>query len=172
MPFYPGPGLGGHCIPIDPIYLSWKCKQVGFDCKFISLAEKINSDIPKKISDEVVKLSKNKKNFKVLIVGAAYKKNIDDYRESPSLFVLNKILKKKIKVDYHDKFVKFITPNRHFPNLVGLKSVTLNYKKLSKYSLVLLLTDHDYIDYKLLKKYSKMLIDTRGKLSGTNVLKM
>jgi UDP-N-acetyl-D-glucosamine dehydrogenase len=172
MPFYPGPGLGGHCIPIDPIYLSWRCKQVGFDCKFISLAEKINSDIPKKISDEVVKLSKNKKNFKVLIVGAAYKKNIDDYRESPSLFVLNRILKKKIKVEYHDKFVKFITPNRHFPNLVGLKSVTLNYKKLSKYSAVLLLTDHDYINYKLLKKYSKLIIDTRGKLSGTNILKM
>ena len=172
MPFYPGPGLGGHCIPIDPIYLSWKCKQVGFDCKFISLAEKINSDVPNKIIKEIVKQKKNKKKFDILLIGLAYKRNIDDYRESPSLYILNKLLKKKLKVKYHDNYVKIITKNRHYPKLANIKSVNLNYNNIEKYDLVVILTDHDYINYNLIKKSSKLVIDARGRLDGKNIIKM
>ena len=172
MPFYPGPGLGGHCIPIDPIYLSWKCKQVGYDCKFISLAEKINSDVPNKIINEIVKQKKNKKKFDILLIGLAYKKNIDDYRESPSLYILNKLLKKKIKVKYHDNYVNIITKNRHYPKLANIKSVNLNYNNIEKYDLVVILTDHDYINYNLIKKNSRLVIDSRGRLNGKNIIKM
>ena len=172
MPFYPGPGLGGHCIPIDPIYLSWKCKKVGYDCKFISLAEKINSSVPDKIINEILNFEKSKKKFKILLIGLAYKKNIDDYRESPSLYILNKLIRKKVKVDFHDNFIKNITENRHYPKLTNMKSRELDYKNLKKYNLVVLLTDHDYINYNLLKKYSKKIIDTRGRLNGKNVIKM
>ncbi len=172
MPFYPGPGLGGHCIPIDPIYMSWKCKQVGYDCKFISLAEKINSSVPNKIINEILSHKKNNKNFRILLIGLAYKKNIDDYRESPSLYILNKLLKKKIKVEFHDNFVKNITKNRHYPNLINTKSKELNYKNLKNYNLIVILTDHDYINYSLIKKNAKKIIDTRGRLNGQNVIKM
>ena len=172
MPFYPGPGLGGHCIPIDPIYLSWKCKQVGYDCKFISLAEKINSDVPNKIINEIVKQKKNKKKFDILLIGLAYKRNIDDYRESPSLYILNKLLKKKLNVKYHDNYVKIITKNRHYPKLANIKSVNLKYNNIEKYNLVVILTDHDYINYNLIKKNSKLVIDSRGRLNGKNIIKM
>ncbi len=172
MPFYPGPGLGGHCIPIDPIYLSWKCKKVGYDCKFISLAEKINSSVPDKIINEILNHKKNIKKFKILLIGLAYKKNIDDYRESPSLYILEKLIKKKVNIDFHDNFIKVITKNRHYPKLANMKSRELEYKNLNKYNLVVLLTDHDYINYNLLKKYSKKIIDTRGRLNGDNVIKM
>ena len=151
MPFYPGPGIGGHCIPIDPIYLSWKCNQKGYNCEFISLAEKINSNVPNKILKEILRIKNNKKKFKILLIGLAYKKNIDDYRESPSLYILDKLLK-KIRVNYHDQYVKVITKNRHYPNLVNMESVNLNYKELNKYNLIVLLTDHDYLNYSLIKK--------------------
>ena len=172
MPFYPGPGLGGHCIPIDPIYLSWKCNQKGYNCEFISLAEKINSNVPNKILKEILRIKNNKKKFKILLIGLAYKKNIDDYRESPSLYILDKLLKKKIRVNYHDQYVKVITKNRHYPNLVNMESVNLNYKELNKYNLIVLLTDHDYLNYSLIKKNSKLVIDTRGRLSGQNIFRM
>lgn len=172
MPFYPGPGLGGHCIPIDPIYLSWKCNQKGYNCEFISLAEKINSNVPNKILKEIFRIKNNSKKFKILLIGLAYKKNIDDYRESPSLYILDKLLKKKIRVNYHDQYVKVITKNRHYPNLVNMESVNLNYKELKKYNLIVLLTDHDYLNYSLIKKNSKLVIDTRGRLSGQNIFRM
>ena len=156
MPFYPGPGLGGHCIPIDPIYLSWKCNQKGYNCEFISLAEKINSNVPNKILKEILRIKNNKKKFKILLIGLAYKKNIDDYRESPSLYILDKLLKKKIRVNYHDQYVKVITKNRHYPNLVNMESVNLNYKELNKYNLIVLLTYHDYLNYSLIKKNSNL----------------
>ena len=168
MPFYPGPGLGGHCIPIDPIYLSWKCKQHGFNCNFIKLAEKINSNVPKKIINFVNKFYKKKKitrKIKILIIGLAYKKNIDDYRESPSLYILSKLLK-KFDVKYHDNFIKVITKNRHYPNLTGLRSVNLDKKNLKNFDLAILLTDHDYINYKLIKRNVNFIIDTRNAFSN------
>lgn len=163
MPFYPGPGLGGHCIPIDPIYFSWKLDKHNFDCKFIKLAEKINSEIPLKIINKVISLSKIKKIKKILILGMAYKKNIDDYRESPSLFIMDRLISKKFNVDFHDKFVKKIGPNRHFLNLKNKKSVRISKLIIKKYDLILILTDHDYINYKMIKREAKILIDTRNR---------
>lgn len=167
MPFFPGPGLGGHCIPIDPIYLSWKCEQHGFDCNFIKLAEKINSNVPKKIINFVNKICKkiSTKKIKILIIGLAYKKNIDDYRESPSLYILSKLLK-KFDAKYHDNFIKIITKNRHYPNLTGLRSINLNKKNLKNFDLAILLTDHDYINYELIKENVKFIIDTRNAFSS------
>ena len=122
MPFYPGPGLGGHCIPIDPIYFSWKLNKHNFDCRFIKLAEKINSNVPNQIVDKIINFKKKNRIKKILIVGMAYKKNIDDYRESPSLFIMNKLLVKKFKGDYHDKYIQKIGSNRHYPKLKNKKN--------------------------------------------------
>ena len=162
MPFYPGPGLGGHCIPIDPIYFSWKLDKHKFNCKFIKLAEKINSNVPKKILNYIIKLKKKTNINKILILGMAYKKNIDDYRESPSLFIMNDLLIKKFKVDFHDKYIKKIGRNRHYPKLQNKKNINLSVQKIKKYDLTLILTDHDYINYDMIKKNSKLIIDTRN----------
>jgi len=175
MPFYPGPGLGGHCIPIDPIYFSWKLKKHNFDCKFIKLAEKINSNVPVKIVKKINRLSKKNKIKKILIIGLAYKKNIDDYRESPSLFIMDKLLLDNYLVDFHDSYIKQIGPNRHYLNLKNKKSVSISKSNIKKYDLVLILTDHDYIDYNKVQKNAKLIIDTRNAIKvkkNYNVIKM
>ena len=160
MPFYPGPGLGGHCIPIDPIYFSWKSKKLGFKCNFIELSEKINSGVPKKIVNFIKK--KFTQGSKILIIGLAYKKNIDDYRESPSLKIFDNLLKFNYKVDYHDRYIKKIPKNRHYKSLVGFKSIKLTKEKIKNFDLVLLLTDHDYLNKKVIMENSKSIIDTRN----------
>jgi len=165
MPFYPGPGLGGHCIPIDPIYFSWKLDKHKFNCKFIKLAEKINSNVPKKIIDNIITLRKRIKINKVLILGMAYKKNIDDYRESPSLFIMNDLLIKNFKVDFHNKYIKKIGKNRHYPRLQNKKNTNLSIQRIKKYDLILILTDHDYVNYDMIKNNSKLIIDTRNVFS-------
>ena len=162
MPFYPGPGLGGHCIPIDPIYFSWKLDKHNFDCKFIKLAEKINSNVPLKIIQKINFLKKKIKIKKILIIGMAYKKNIDDYRESPSLYIMNKLLADNFLVDYHDKYISQIGNNRHYPNLRNKKNINYSTNQLKNYDLVLILTDHDYVDYKAIKKNANFIIDTRN----------
>lgn len=166
MPFYPGPGLGGHCIPIDPIYFSWQLNRFNFDCKFIKLAEKINSNVPLKIVNKIISLSNKRQLKKILIIGLAYKKNIDDYRESPSLFIMNKLLQNNYIVDYHDKFIKKIGKNRGYPNLGNKKSIGISVNILKKYDLILVLTDHDYLNYDMIKKHSKLIIDTRNSFSN------
>jgi UDP-N-acetyl-D-glucosamine dehydrogenase len=167
MPFYPGPGLGGHCIPIDPIYFSWQLNRYNFDCKFIKLAEKINSNVPLKIVNKIKSLRNKCQLKKILIVGLAYKKNIDDYRESPSLFIMNKLLQNKFSVDYHDKFIKEIGQNRSYPNLKNKKNINISPNILKKYDLILLLTDHDYLNYNMIQKNSKLIIDTRNSFSNS-----
>lgn len=168
MPFYPGPGLGGHCIPIDPIYFSWKSKKLGFNCNFIELSEKINSGVPKKITNYV------KKNFneksKILIIGLAYKKNIDDYRESPSLKIFDSLVRSNYNVLYHDKFILKIPKNRHYQSLIGHKSISLSKEKLKKFDLTILLTDHDYLNKNMIIKNSKFIIDTRNFLNDNKNL--
>ena len=166
MPFYPGPGLGGHCIPIDPIYFSWKLNKHNFDCKFIKLAEKINSSVPNKIVNKVISLRQKQKINKILIIGMAYKKNIDDYRESPSLFIMNKLLFKGFKVDFHDKYIKKIGINRHYPKLRNKKNVNISSIVIKKYDLMIILTDHDYINYKIINNNAKLIIDTRNVFKG------
>lgn len=169
MPFYPGPGLGGHCIPIDPIYFSWKSKKLGFDCKFIKLAEKVNSNVPLKIVNYIKKNFKNKnKKKKILVVGLAYKKNVDDYRESPSLNIIRRLKNIGYSVFYHDKYIPKITDNREYKELVGLKSIELSKKNYKKFDLTILLTDHDYIDYKNILNFSDKIIDTRNAIKSKN----
>lgn len=160
MPFYPGPGVGGHCIPLDPFYLTWKAKKFGVKTKFIELAHQVNTDmknwIINKIKIEMKKISKKK----ILVIGVAYKKDIDDCRESPSLEIISGLKKNNVKVDYHDPYVSELPLTRKF-NL-KLKSIPINSKNLKNYDAVLILTDHSKINYRLIKKFSKKIFDSRG----------
>ncbi len=163
--FLPGPGLGGHCIPIDPFYLSWISKKNGYDPKFIKLAGKINSKIPQWTVKKVFEILKYKKNIKILLLGISYKKNIDDDRESPSFEFMKILKRKKINFDYNDPYFPKIRKGRNFHD--NKKSIKLSKKNLQKYSAVILLTDHNLYNYKLIAKYSKLIIDTRGKFKKT-----
>jgi UDP-N-acetyl-D-glucosamine dehydrogenase len=157
--FLPGPGLGGHCIPIDPYYLSWISKKKGYDPKFIPLAGKINTGMPKWVVKKMINNLKNKRP-KILILGVAYKKNVDDDRESPS-FEIMKILKKmKINYEYNDPYFHQIRKGRQ--NNIIKNSVILSKENLKKFSAVLLVTDHDKYDYKFIAQNSKIIFDTRG----------
>lgn len=174
-PFYPGPGLGGHCIPVDPFYLSWKANQIGLDAKFIELSGEVNRRMPKwvfsKISDHYKKNNQDYSNLNILILGLSYKKNIDDLRESPSL-VLMKIAKDlKFKVSYSDPYIDNFPKTRNYD--FDLKSTVINPENLINFDLVILATDHDKFDFEMIKKYSKLLIDTRGVYKGNfkNIIK-
>lgn len=161
--FYPGPGYGGHCIPIDPFLLTWVAKKFNFETRFIKLSGEINSKIILSIARQIEKILKDKHKQKVLIFGAAYKKNVDDYRESPALALMNKLYKKKIKFDYYDPYVKEIHRSRSLQKNKKIKSIKLNYEKIKKdYSLVVIITDHDDINYSRLRKSSKIILDSRG----------
>ncbi len=159
--FYPGPGYGGHCIPIDPFLLSWVAKRYNFKTKFIKLSGEINSRIISRIEKKIMKML-NKKSEKILILGVAYKKNVDDYRESPALVLMNKLSQRKINFDYYDPYVKMINNSRSLKKISKIKSIKLIYKNISSYNLVVLITDHDLVDYDKLQKYSKLILDSRG----------
>jgi len=163
--FYPGPGYGGHCIPVDPHYLYWIAKKVGVDMNFISLASKINESMPSIIVKKILKFfkSKKKKLKKILIIGVAYKKNINDIRNSPALEIINLFLRNNIKVDFYDPYVKSIVINNK-----KLHTILFNKKNLELYDSVLIVTDHDKINYKVLVKNAKYIFDTRGKLLKEN----
>lgn len=175
--FLPGPGLGGHCIPIDPFYLSWKAKKYNLDAEFISLAGKINRSMPawviSKISDFFKKKGETLNRKKILILGVAYKKNINDTRESPA-FEIIKILKKKYKalVEYHDPFVPVIKNLRN--HNLSMQSIKINPKKIKEFDVVILVTDHDNLNYKSFEKNSNLLVDTRGviKKNNSNVISL
>lgn len=159
--FVPGPGLGGHCIPIDPFYLSWVSKKNGYDPKFIKLSGIINSRIPNWTIKQVLKKIKKDKKIKILLLGLSYKKNVDDDRESPSYEFIKILNKKKIKYDYHDPYFARIRSGRNISE--NKKSINLNKNNLKKYDATILLADHDTFDYKLIAKHSKLVIDTRGR---------
>jgi UDP-N-acetyl-D-glucosamine dehydrogenase len=163
-PFNPGPGMGGHCVPIDPFYLSWKMKKYNMKTNFIELAGKINSQIPNWILEKTIKFLKKKKksliNSKILIIGMSYKKNVDDVRLSPSISLINKIAKKTSKIDYYDPYVKKISTSTGLYK--NMKSLKLDIKMLKKSDITMILTDHDNIDYKKIYNFSKLIIDTRG----------
>ena len=164
-PYYPGPGLGGHCIPIDPFYLTWKAREYGMNTKFIELAGEINKSMPnyviQKISESLNQNCKSVKLSKILVLGIAYKKNVDDMRESPSLEIIQLLLSKGANVDYCDPFFEEIPPSRK--HKFKLKGIELNQTNLMKYDLILLATDHDCFDYELIKKSSALIVDTRGR---------
>ena len=171
-PFDPGPGMGGHCIPIDPFYMSWKAKKLGYNPRFIKEAGIINTIMPKWIVSNIEKvLKKNNiriKNTKILIIGIAYKKNIDDDRESPAYEIMN-ILKKKVsKIAYHDPLIKKIDKKEKFKNFSNLKSISLTGKNIKKYDVTLIVTDHDNVNYSLILNNSKIIFDCRNKIKVIN----
>ncbi len=157
--FLPGPGLGGHCIPIDPYYLSWISKKKGYDPKFIPLAGKINTLMPLWVVKKMLSKIKDYKK-RILILGVAYKKNVDDDRESPSFEIMKILKKKKISFEFNDPYFDKIRKGRK--NKIIKKSIKLNKDNLKKFSAVLLVTDHDIYDYKYIAQNSKVIFDTRG----------
>ena len=163
MRFYPGPGLGGHCIPVDPLYLSWKLKTLKYEARFIELADDINTHMPhlvvEKISDALNDQKKAMNGSKVLILGVAYKKDIDDVRESPALDIIELLQEKGTEVSYHDPYAASIRIHDQ-----ALKSVPLT--GLDKYDCVVVVTDHTSIDYKLVCAQAKVIVDTRNALKN------
>ena len=157
MPFYPGPGMGGHCIPIDPFYLSWKAKEYNTEAKFIELAGEINRKMTEHIAHRIGRaLNDDKKSIrgsKILIVGVAYKKDIDDIRESPALRIMELLKHKGAKITYHDPNVKNVGP---------LKSLDLTQNTINEQDAIVIITDHTNIDYKSLGKHAKLIVDTRN----------
>ncbi|MBU4343436.1 MAG: nucleotide sugar dehydrogenase [Candidatus Omnitrophica bacterium] len=165
MPFYPGPGVGGHCISTDPHYLSWKARTYGFETRFIELAEKINSSMPHYVVDRIIdglnSQKKPLKGSKILIVGVTYKKDISDMRESPSLAVINSLIEKEAKVQYHDPLVS----NFEIDGL-SLNSIDLTKESVSSSDCVVIITDHTVLDYKLIAENANLVLDTRNALKA------
>ena len=169
--FFPGPGLGGHCIPIDPFYLTWRARQFGMPTKFIELAGEINTDMPQYVVQRTMEaLNAKKKSLngsKVLLLGVAYKKDIDDVRESPSMALIELLETKGAKVDYNDPYIPIIPKMREYS--IKKKSIALTGTMIKKYDLVLIATDHSDYDYKWIVKNSKLIIDTRNATKAVKV---
>jgi UDP-N-acetyl-D-glucosamine dehydrogenase len=167
MPFYPGPGLGGHCIPIDPFYLTWKSREHELTTRFIELAGEINLSMPRYVVNKLEaaldrRFSRSLGSARILILGLAYKKNVADVRESPSLKLIELIERRGAKVDFHDPHVAAIPPTRAYPEVKGRKSVDLTPAALGAYDAVVVVTDHDVVDYELVAAHARLLIDTRN----------
>jgi UDP-N-acetyl-D-glucosamine dehydrogenase len=165
MPFYPGPGLGGHCIPVDPYYLSWKAREYDFATRFIELAGEINTAMPYHVVDALVAAmndhQKSVKGSKILLLGVAYKKDVDDLRESPSLKLLELLMQRGARLDYNDPYFPALFKMRHY-DYSNMKSVDLTPEALAGYDCVLIATDHSSYDYDAIVKNSKLVIDTRN----------
>ncbi len=175
MPFYPGPGLGGHCIPIDPLYLSWKARMHGFEARFIELASQINSQMPhyvvEKISSGLNKFKKSINGSKILLIGVAYKKDVNDMRESPALEIIKILRDKGGLVNFYDPYVNKLKIDK-----AEINSTKLNKSFLKNQDCVVIITNHTKIDYKFILDNSRVIIDTRNALKGfpkrANVIKL
>jgi UDP-N-acetyl-D-glucosamine dehydrogenase len=165
MPFYPGPGLGGHCIPIDPYYLSWKAREFDFSTRFIELAGEVNTAMPYHVVDAIAAaLNNHKKSLKgsrLLILGMAYKKDVDDLRESPTLKIMQLLQQRGTEFDYNDPYFPKLHKMRHY-NFEEMKSVPLNPQTLASYDAVVISTDHSSYDYGAIVDAAKLVIDTRN----------
>jgi UDP-N-acetyl-D-glucosamine dehydrogenase len=163
MPFYPGPGVGGHCIPVDPIYLSWKARMHGFEARFIDLASQVNSEMPHYVISKVMEgLNERRlalKGSKVLVLGVAYKKDVKDLRESPALEIVELLIRKGSEVSYYDPHLPFLKIND-----INLTSVKLNKETLAHSDCVVIVTDHSNVDYDLVAEHAKLIVDTRNVL--------
>ena len=172
MAFYPGPGIGGHCIPLDPHYLSWKARQHGFDSRFISLAEEVNSRMPEHVvqlvADGLNDERKPMKGSNVLLLGVAYKKDVNDVRESPALSIIDRLRAKGANVRYHDPFVPEVNFDEAHTDAVAepLSSVSLTNEELQAADCVIIVTDHSEIDYKRVCSLAPLIVDTRNALNG------
>jgi UDP-N-acetyl-D-glucosamine dehydrogenase len=166
MPFYPGPGLGGHCIPIDPFYLTWKAREYGQHTRFIELAGEINTAMPAyvihRVADALNDRQKAVKGSSVLIVGLAYKPNVDDERESPSYSLMEMLSERGARVAYYDPYVPVIKPTREHAHWAGTKSVEWNQKTIASFDLALIATNHSNVNYQQLAEWSPCIVDTRN----------
>jgi len=166
MRFYPGPGLGGHCIPVDPLYLSWKLKTLKYEARFIELADDINSHMPhlvvEKTQDALNEQKKSLNGSKVLILGMAYKKDIDDVRESPALDIFELLQQKGAEVSYHDPYAATVRIGEHTVHGVPLDHI-------EQYDIVLIVTDHSKVDYKMVAQKARVILDTRNALKHNKV---
>jgi UDP-N-acetyl-D-glucosamine dehydrogenase len=164
VPYWPGPGLGGHCIPIDPFYLTWKARQYGMHTRFIELAGEINRAMPEWVVGKVMEALNEReralKGSRVLVLGIAYKKNVDDMRESPAVELMELLVKRGARVEYSDPHVPVFPPMRQ--HRFDLKSVRLTPENIAAYDLLLLATNHDAFDYDLIRRHARLIIDTRG----------
>jgi len=166
--FYPGPGLGGHCIPIDPFYLAWKAKQIGEEARFIELAGEVNRSMAGYVVDkaiEGVRASTGEEAKRVLVLGLAYKPDVDDLRESPSFEIIKLLQERGVTVDYSDPHVAMTKPMRHYGDL-GLKSVELTAANLGSYDAVIISTAHRAFDWEFILEHARLIVDTRNALQG------
>ena len=167
MPFYPGPGLGGHCIPIDPFYLTWKSREFELPTRFIELAGEINASMPRYVVEQLALALDDRQSIsiskaRVLIIGISYKKNVADMRESPSLKLIELLEKRGAEVGYHDPLIPVIPSSRMYPQLTGRHSINLVAETIADCNAVLIATDHDAIDYAALAEHSRLIVDTRN----------
>jgi UDP-N-acetyl-D-glucosamine dehydrogenase len=165
MPFYPGPGLGGHCIPVDPFYLSWKAREYDFATRFIELAGEVNTAMPYHVVDSIAEaLNQHKKSLKgakLLVLGVAYKKDVDDLRESPTLKIMEILQKRGAEFEYNDPYFPQLHKMRHY-DYSHMKSVPLSAETLGKYDAVVIATDHSSYDYSAIVDAAKLVVDTRN----------
>lgn len=173
MPFYPGPGLGGHCIPIDPFYLTWKAREFGQQTRFIELAGEVNTKMPEYVVGEVARalnsVGKPVKDRRILIVGLAYKPDVDDIRESPSFVIMRLLAELGAQLDYYDPHVPDIMVTRSFPEFSGLQSIAWEQATLARFDLAIVVTAHRAIDYRELVNWVPLIVDTRNATAGIEV---
>jgi UDP-N-acetyl-D-glucosamine dehydrogenase len=173
MPFYPGPGLGGHCIPIDPFYLTWKAREYGKHTRFIELAGEINTAMPEyvvhRVADALNTRNKAVKDSRVLILGLAYKPNVDDERESPSYVLMDLLSERGAELEYYDPYVPVIKPTREHSHWTGKKSVEWNHATIESFDLVLIATNHSCVNYQELADWAQCIVDTRNAMATVQV---
>jgi UDP-N-acetyl-D-glucosamine dehydrogenase len=173
MPFYPGPGLGGHCIPIDPFYLTWKAREYGQHTRFIELAGEINTRMPEhvvhRVGDALNAQSKAIKGSRVLVLGLAYKPNVDDERESPSYVLMNLLAERGAEVAYYDPYVPVIKPTREHPQFAGKKSIEWNRSTIENFDVILIATNHSSVNYHELGAWARCIVDTRNAMGNVPV---
>ena len=170
MPFYPGPGLGGHCIPIDPFYLTWKAREYGQHTRFIELAGEINTAMPEyvvhRVADALNDRGKAVKGSKILILGLAYKPNVDDERESPSYVLMDLLAERGASIAYHDPYVPVIKPTREHPHFAGIKSIVWDRATIAGFDAVVIATNHASVNYQELASSAQCIVDTRNAMAG------
>ncbi len=167
MPFYPGPGLGGHCIPIDPFYLTWKAREHGVSTRFIELAGDVIAQMPKYVIERISEamsthLKKPLAGSRILLVGLSYKKNVDDMRESPTLHLIDQLRQRGADVQYHDPYIAKVPMTRDHPEYHGMQSVPLTKEGVAGFDCAVIATDHDNVDYDLIVREMDLIIDTRN----------
>ncbi len=167
MPFYPGPGLGGHCIPIDPFYLTWKAREHNISTRFIELAGEINVLMPRFVVTRLAetldtRFSRGMKGAKILLLGMAYKKNVSDIRESPTFTILELLQKRQADLSFHDPYVDVVPPTREHAAFTGMVSTALTPEAVAAADAVIVVTDHDNVDYDMVAQHARLIVDTRN----------